>query len=325
MRRREFIGLVGGTAAWPIAARAQLGKTARVGFLSGFFQASDKGPVDCFQDGLRELGWIEGKNIEVQYRWAAGLLKRFTELADELVRLKPDVIVATSTPGAQAVQRLAGKIPVVFMGVSDPVASGIVASLARPGANVTGVSNFLPATTTKLLELLKSVSPQLSLVAVLNNPTNPGKVLEVRELERAGPTLGIAVESIEVRSSEDFDPALSRIAPSRFDAIVTLQEGVTFENRFRIVTYAEKNRLPAIYQIREFVAAGGLMSYGLNYCQHYRRGAAYVDKILRGANPAELPVELPTTFELIVNLKSAKAIGLALPETFLLRADEVIE
>jgi putative ABC transport system substrate-binding protein len=310
MRRREFIGLVGGAAAWPLAARAQLGKTARVGFLSGVFRAGDKGPVDCFRDGLRELGWIEGKNIEVQYRWAGGLPKRFTELADELVRLKPDVIVVTSTPGAQAVQR---------------VASEIVASLARPGANVTGVSNFLPATTAKLLELLKTVSPQLSRVAVLNNPTDPGKVLEVRELERSGPTLGIAVESIEVRSSEDFDPALSRIAPSRFDAIVTLQEGVTFENRFRIVTYAEKNRLPAIYQIREFVASGGLMSYGLNYCQHFRRGAVYVDKILRGANPAELPVELPTTFELIVNLKSAKAIGLVLPETFLLRADEVIE
>ena len=222
-------------------------------------------------------------------------------------------------------QRLAGKIQVVFTAVSDPVASEIVASLARPGANVSGVSNFLPATTAKLLELLKTVSPQLSRVAVLNNPTNPGKVLEVRELERSGPTLGIAVESIEVRSSEDFETALSRKAPSRFDAIVTLQEGVTFENRFRIVTYAEKNRLPAIYQIREFVAAGGLMSYGLNYCQHFRRGAVYVDKILRGASPAELPVELPTTFELIVNLKSAKAIGLVLPETFLLRADEVIE
>jgi putative ABC transport system substrate-binding protein len=243
----------------------------------------------------------------------------------ELMALKPDLIVASSTQAAQAAQRATQQIPVVFIAVSDPVTSGIVTSLARPGANITGVSNFLPATTAKLFELLKTVVPNAARIGVLYNPTNDGKLIEMRELEVAAQQMGVSERPLPVSTSDDFERAFQEALDLRVDSLVTLVEGVTLINRSRIVEFAARNRLAAIYQIREFVVAGGLMSYGLNYCQHFRRAANYVDKLLKGARPADLPVELPTTFELIVNVKAAKAIGLTIPESFLLRADEVIE
>jgi putative tryptophan/tyrosine transport system substrate-binding protein len=327
MRRRHFITLIGGAAAaWPLTVHAQQPKKpAVIGYLSGSSDAAGRALADCFLRELRELGWIEGKNFEINYRWSGGVLERNATLMAELLALHPDLIVASSTQAAQTAQRATQQIPVVFIAVSDPVASGIVASLARPGANITGVSNFLPATTAKLLELLKTVTPNAARIGVLYNPTNDGKLIEMRELEVAAPVMGVSVKPLPVSSSDDFERAFQKALDLRVDSLVTLVEGVTLINRSRIAEFADRNRLPAIYQIREFVAAGGLMSYGLNYCQHFRRAATYVDKLLKGARPADLPVELPTAFELIVNVKAAKAIGLTIPESFLLRADEVIE
>jgi len=327
MRRRDFIKVVASSVVeWPLAARAQQPKKpAVIGYLSGSSTTAGRTLADCFLHELRDLGWMEGKNFEINYRWSGGVLERNAALMTELLALHPDLIVATSTQAAQAAQRATQQIPVVFIAVSDPVASSIVASLARPGANITGVSNFLPATTAKLLELLKTVTPNAARIGVLYNPTNDGKLIEMRELEVAAPVMGMSLKPLPVSSSDDFERAFQEALDLRVDSLVTLVEGVTLINRSRIAEFAERNRLPAIYQIREFVEAGGLMSYGLNYCQHYRRAATYVDKLLKGARPADLPIELPTAFELIVNVKAAKAIGLTIPESFLLRADQVIE
>jgi putative ABC transport system substrate-binding protein len=326
MKRREFIAGLGGAAAWPFDSWAQpIGTTVRAAFLAGASTSDGKALVECFRTGLRELGWIEGANINIEYQWAEGVADRYTRLAAEIVGRKPDLIVVTSTPGTQATQRATREIPVVFIGVSDPVASGIVANLARPSENITGVSNFLPATTGKLLELLKTAAPGTSRAGIIYNPDNSGKLLELDELRRAGQTLGIAIEALELRSSDGIDRVFKMSIEVHCDALVTLQDGVTLANRSRIVGYAATNRLPAIYQIREFVEAGGLLSYGLNYCDHYRRGAYYADKILKGVKPSDLPVELPTKFELVINLKTAKALRLAIPQALLATADEVIE
>jgi ABC-type uncharacterized transport system substrate-binding protein len=327
MRRRDFITLIGGgAAAWPLAARAQpTGITLRAAFLGGASTPGGKALVECFRAGLRELGWNEGGNVNIEYQWSEGVTDRYERLAAEIVARKPDLILVTSTPGTKAIQRATREIPVVFIGVSDPVASGIVDSLARPSGNITGISNFLPATTGKLVELLKEVAPGTLRAGVIYNPDNAGKILELRELKEAGQTLSIAIHPLELHSSADLDRAFQTAAEAHCDALVTLQEGVTLANRSRIVGYAEAHRLPAIYQIREFVEAGGLISYGLNYCDHYRRAAYYADKILKGVTPADLPVELPTKFELVVNLKTAKAMGVSIPAPLLATADEVIE
>ena len=325
MRRRAFITLLGGAATWPLAARAQQSrKLFKIGFLSSYTAEAGKDLVGCFRKGLEELGWIDGKNISIEFRWAQGRAEQYPVLAAELVHLDLDLIAANSTPAAQALQRATRDIPVVFMSVSDPVASGIVKGLARPEANITGVSNFLPATSGKLLELLKSVAPNATRVVVLRDPDNAGKSLEVRELQASGPVLGLAIEVMDVRNVEEIAGAFAAIRHGP-TALVTLADGVTISNRKQIVELAAKHRLPAIYQVRAFVDAGGLMSYGLNFCQHFRRGARYVDRILKGAKPADLPVELPTTFELIINRIAANAIGVAISESFLMRADEVIE
>jgi putative ABC transport system substrate-binding protein len=328
LKRREFITLIGGVvgASLPRRGLAQQGaKPSRVGYLGGASGPGGQALAACFRAGLRDLGWVEGRSIEIEYRWAGGVLERYALLSDELVGSKPDLLVATSTPGAQAAQRATRQIPIVFIAVSDPVASGIVSSLARPGANITGVSNFLPATTGKLLEFLKTLVASASRIGVIYNPDNHGKLLEFRELQDAAVTMNVAIEPLSVRSSGDLDATFETIARLRCDGLIALLDGVTLANRSRIAQFAERGRLPAIYQVREFVEAGGLMSYGLNYCRHFRRAAVYADKVLRGARPAELPVELPTSFELTVNMKTAKAIGLPIPESFLLRADEVFE
>lgn len=328
MNRRDTVfGLLAlGAACGPFAARAQRkpGAPARIGFLSPNSAGSYSPLTACFRNGLRDAGWVEGKNIEIEYRWTEGVASKYAPLAAEIVGLQPDLIVANGTPGAQAMQRATLTIPVVIIAVSDPVKSGIVASLARPGGNITGVSNFLPATSAKLIEFLKLVGPKLSRFGVLHNPGNAGKLLEVQELLSAGKSVGAAIEPLEARSTGEIDVALSRAVKSRCDSLIVLQEGVTFENRSRIVEFVAKNRLPTIYQIREYVEAGGLMSYGLNYCQHFYRGAHYVDKILKGARPTDLPVELPASFELVINRKAARAIGITLPQSVLTRADELI-
>ena len=325
-RRRQFLLATGALLAAPHVALAQSRHgPVRLGLLSNFSPESGKRLTHCFVSGLRDLGWVERQNIEIDIRWAEGQASRFPTLAEDLVRSRPDVIVAISTPGAQAARRATNSIPVVFMGVSDPVTSGIVATLAKPGANVTGVSNFLPATSGKLLELLKLAVPAVSMVAVLYNPTNPGKVLELHELEAAAKAMNISLAPLEVRKPADFDGAFTRTLKLHCDGLVTLQEGLTLANKSRIVGFAKKNRLPAVFQIREFVEAGGLMSYGLNYCKHFQSAAGYVDRILKGARPSDLPVELPTTFELLVNLGAAEAIGVRLPQSLLYRADEVLK
>jgi len=308
-----------------VADPQQPAKVVRIGYLSGSSPATFKHHVAGFRDGLRDLGWIEGQNLIIEYRWAEGSTERLPALAAELVRLKVDLIVASSTPGAQAAKHATREIPIVFAMVSDPVASGLVASLAHPGGNVTGWSNILPEMSGKLLELLKEAMPGASRIAVLYDPANPGKALELKELRAAARVLGVTLQSLEVPSPKELEAAFSAMTRRRPDALITFVDAVTLPHRQRIVEFAAKSRLPAIYQVREFVEAGGLMSYGLSVERQMRRAAYFVDKLLRGAKPADLPVEQPTKFELVINLKTAKALGLTIPQSILIRADEVIQ
>jgi len=295
-----------------------------VGFLGGSSSTIGQTLFSCFLSELRKLGWTE-RDFKLEVRWTEGIVERYSQYAAELVRLNPDVIVATSTPGAKAAQRATAKIPVVFVAVSDPVASGIVDRLARPGGNITGASNFLPSTSAKLIELLTTAVPNLTRFCVLHNPENAGKMLELQELKTGGQASGAVIVPLEIRSTDDLERLLSTRSHFDCDALITLQEAISFAYRKRIAEFAAQNRLPTIFQIREYVEAGGLMSYGLNFCAHYGRAAYYVDRILKGTPPGDLPVELPTTFELIINLATGKSLGLALPPTLLIRADEVIE
>jgi putative tryptophan/tyrosine transport system substrate-binding protein len=329
MKRRDFIVAMGGAAlSWrpPAVHAEQREKMRRIGLLSNFSNAGGgKYLISCFVDGLRDLGWTDGTNVGIDFRWAEGASERFPLLAAELVNSKPDLIVVTSTPGTQAVQKVTRDIPVVFIAVSDPVTSGIVGGLSRPGGNITGTSNFLPAISGKLIELLITVAPNSKRLGVMHNPGNAGKILELNELQEASRSVGVAVVPIDVRSSEEFQAAFSKIMRENCDGLIVLQEGVTLGGRKQIAEFSLSNRLPTIFQVREFVEVGGLMSYGLNYCQHFRLGATYVDKILRGALPADLPVELPTKFELVINAKTAKTLGVEISPALFATADEVIE
>lgn len=327
MRRRAFLGLAGAAvlSASPFAVQAQRAVPARLGFLGGSSSAIGQTLLSCFLAEMRKLGWIDGKDFKLEVRWTEGVVDRYAQYAAELAGLQPDVIVATSTPGARAAQRATSRIPIVFIAVSDPVASGIVGSLARPGANITGVSNFFPSTSAKLIELLMEAVPKVTRLCVLHNPENPAKMLELQEIRTGGQASGVVIDPVEFRSPEDLDSLLSSRARFNCDALITLQEAISFAHRKRIAEFAVANRLPTIFQIREYVEAGGLMSYGLNFCAHYGRGAYYVDKVLRGSRPSDLPVELPTSFELIINRTTGKSLGLTLPATLLARADSVIE
>lgn len=327
MRRREFLRLGGAGCLIisPLRARAQRAAPAKIGFLGGTSSTVGQTLLSCFLSELRNRGWTEGRDFKLEIRWTEGIVDRYTQYANELVSLKPDVIVATSTPGAKAAQRATMRIPVVFVAVSDPVASGVVVSLARPGGNMTGVSNFLPSTSAKLIELLKTAVPTLTRVCVLHNPENAGKMLELQELRSGGQASGVLIEPIALRSTEDLARLLSARSHFNCDALITLQEAITFAHRKQIAEFAVQSGLPTMFQIREYVEAGGLMSYGLNFCKHYGRAAYYVDRVLKGTAPSDLPVELPTTFELIINLTIGKSLGLTLPPTLLARADEVIE
>jgi putative ABC transport system substrate-binding protein len=326
-RRMVTIALaLGLLAAPPPAGAQQAGRVYRIGLLD--YSVADPARIawwDAFRRGLQELGWVEGRTVAFETRWGEGKVQRLPDLAADLVHLKVDLIVVTSTPGARAATHATKEIPIVFGNVSDPVASGIVASLARPGGNATGWSNMLPELSGKLLELLKEVMPGISRVAVLWNPGNPGKALDLKEAQAAARVLGVTLQSLEVRASKDMETAFSVMGKGRPDGIITFLDALTLAHRQRIVDFAAQKRLPAVYQAKEFVQTGGLMSYAPNSEYQWHHAATLVDKILKGARPADLPVEQPTRFELAINLKTAKALGLTFPPSILVRADQVIQ
>jgi putative tryptophan/tyrosine transport system substrate-binding protein len=329
MRRREFITLLGGAAVvWPFAARAQqVGKVPRIGYLSP--GSATPGPLayhDEFRRGLRELGYVEGRNIVIEYRFADGNFDRLAQLAAELVQLNVDVIVSVVTQASLAAKNATRTIPIVIVSVGDPVGAGLVASLARPDANVTGNSAMTTEVIGKSLGLFKQTVPKVSPMAVLWNPDNvvyQGQIL--RETEVAARTLGIPLQMFGARSPDEFDRTFAAIADARAASLLVLPDPVFSAYTARIADLANKSRLPAMYGLREDAAAGGLLAYGPKYADLYRRAASYVDKILKGAKPADLPVEQPTKFEFIINLKTARTLGLTIPAGILAIADEVIE
>jgi putative ABC transport system substrate-binding protein len=325
MKRREFIALLGGAvAAWPLAARAQQAeRPPTIGFLGGQSPAGMSHLVAAFVLRLRELGWIEGRNIAIEHRWWEGRSERATEVAAELVRLKVDIIVAGGTTSVVAAKEATSLIPIVFV-AGDPVGTGLVASLARPGGNVTGVSNQSTDIAAKRLELLREVVPGLHRLAILANIASPASVLEMREVQDAARALGLEVTILEVRKAEDISRDFKAIKGSA-DALLVTADPLINTNRIRINTLAIGARLPTMYNFRDSVEMAGLMSYGPNLPDLFRRVADYVDKILRGTKPSDLPVEQPTKFDFVINLITAQALGLEVPATLLARADEVIE
>src|SRR5262245_48255143 len=322
-RRREFITLLGGAAAWPLAAGAQqAGKVPTIGFL-GADAAGWRPWTDAFVGQLRKLGWIEGRTIAIEYRWSQARPERAAEIAAEFVRLKVDVIVTSGTAVPTAKQGTA-VIPVVFAITIDPVGSGLVASLARPGGNVTGLSVQQADIAGKRLELLREVVPRLRRLAIIVDVGFAQGVLEMDEVKATARTLGLEVTPLEIRRAEDITPAFEALK-AQADAVYVVVNALVSANRTRIITLALGARLPTIFNTRDFVQAGALLSYGPNYPDMFRRTADLVDKILRGTKPGDIPVEQPTKFEFVVNLTTAKALGLEVPPTLLARADEVIE
>jgi putative ABC transport system substrate-binding protein len=326
MDRRTFIAsMIGAALSAPLAAQAQqVGKVPRIGFL--FYGSPGSSPeLDAFRQGLRELGYIEGQNIAIEYRFASGRVERLPELAAELVRLKVDVIVTPTTPASQAAKQATGTIPIVFAGVADAVGAGLITNFARPGGNVTGLASISAELGGKRLELLKQVAPKASRVAVLYNPADRSNVLMLKDMQESAPALGLTLQPLEVRGPGELEDAFVAMTRARAHALFGVAGILTFEHRRALVDLAAKNRIPAMWGHRQFVDAGGLMSYAVNYYDQVRGAATYVDKILKGAKPGDLPVEQPTKFELVVNLKTAKALGLTIPRSVLLRADEVIQ
>jgi putative ABC transport system substrate-binding protein len=316
-----------GVLAVPLGGDAQEpGKVPRVGFL-GPRSRSDGAPfLDAFLQGLRELGWVEGQNIALEYRFAEGRLDRLPDLAAEMVRLKVDVILATSTPPAVAAKNATSTIPIVMATSADPVELGLVASLARPGGNVTGLAFSVGLEVVgKELELLKETVPKVRRVAVLSNPGNPGNVLAIGNVKIRARSLGVQLQFLEARGPNEFEGAFAAMARERAGALLVVPDAVFGLHRARLQDLAAKSRLPAMYGLREHTEAGGLMSYAVDLRDSFRRSATYVDKILKGAKPADLPIEQPTKFELVINLKTAKTLGLTIPPSLLARADHVIE
>jgi putative tryptophan/tyrosine transport system substrate-binding protein len=326
MKRREFITLLGGAAAaWPLAASAQqTGRLSTIGFLESSGPSTQSERFAPFVQRLRELGWNEGRNIAIEYRWGDGRNDRFSEIAAEFVRLKVDVIVTTGTPTTMAAKQQTSAIPIVFVSAGDPVGTGIVASLARPGGNITGLSNQTKDIAGKRVELLHEIVPDLRWLAIIVNADNSSAMQEMHDVEAAARTLGIEPIVLEIRRPEDVAPAIESLA-GRAQALYVVIDALAISNRLRINTLALGARLPTMHGSREEVVGGGLMSYGARILDLYRRAGDHVDKILRGSKPADIPVEQPTRFDLVVNMITAKALGLKVPETFLVRADEVLE
>src|SRR6266849_4281332 len=328
MQRREFITLVGGAAAsLPLAARAQqAGKVYRIGFLSYRGCGASLDPNGAFRRGLREVGYIEGRNLVLECRDAPGQVERFPDLALQLIRLKIDVLVAEGTPASLAAKQATTTIQIVMVGVADPVRSGLIASLARPGGNVTGPSLYPTLeVAAKVLERLKEIVPRVSRIAILRDPTNPSHILIDDEVVGAGRRLGMTPQRIGVRGPADFQDAFAAILDQRAQALLVYALPISPADGRRIAEFAQKHRLPAVTFWEGFAEQGMLMFYGTRLTDQYRRAGVYVDKILKGARPADLPVEQPTKFEFVINLKTAKALGLTIPPSLLLRADEVIQ
>jgi putative tryptophan/tyrosine transport system substrate-binding protein len=328
MKRREFISLLGSAAtAWPLAARAQQGdRRHRIGVMSGF-EANDpeaRRLIVAFKKALQDLGWIDGRDVEFDYRWSAADPERIRSHAIELARARPSLILVNSTPATRILHREIDTVPVVFVNIADPVRSGFVKSLANPGGNLTGLTNFEPGMGGKWLELLKEIAPERIRAALIFNPdTHSGQYF--RLIETVAPTLRMEATQRAVQDAAGIERAITSLGHDGNAGIVVMPDNFAFVHRDLIVALAAQHRVPAIYPFRTFVAAGGLISYGIDDADLYRRAASYVGRILKGTKPADLPVELPTKFELAINLKAAKALGLEIPPTLLARADEVIE
>ena len=330
MDRRVFLGtLAGSLLAAPLAAEAQqAGKVPRIGYLSVFSSSKPYPPSEAFWQGLHDLGWVEGKNIAIEWRFAEGNARRLPDLAAELVRLRVDLIFAETTPAARAIKQATTTIPIVFSPIADPIGSGLVANLARPGGNITGITFMAPELGGKRLELLKQAVPGMTRVGVLSHPRDPSEatvksVLE--QTEAAARALGVQLLRLEAQGPNDFDRVFAAMSRGRVGGLILIPSAMFIDERRRIVNVVVKDRLPAMFYFREFAEVGGLMSYGPNFRELFRRAATYVDKILKGAKPGDLPVEQPTKFELVINLKAAKALGLTIPPSLLGRADEVIQ
>ena len=324
MKRREFITGLGSAAAWPMAARGQQGKVWHVGFLR--YAAPNAAHLEAFRHGLRDLGYTEGLNLIIEERYASGVYDRLPTLIAELIALKSDVIVIDGTTTAKAVQIAANPVPIVFTLAADPVADGLAVSMSRPGGNFTGLTFSVGYEVAgKRVDLLKEVVPGVSRVAVLANPANPTNAAYLASARTSSSTLGLQIVPFEVSAASDLSNAFSIMMKWQANGLITLNDGMFFSERGRISELAASSGLPAIYPESEFVRAGGLMAYGPRLSDLFQRAASYVDRILKGARPADLPIEQPTKFELVFNLKSAKALGLTIPKSFLIRVDEVIE
>src|SRR6516162_1640677 len=326
MKRREFITLLGGAlVAWPLAARAQQpGKLPTIGFMGANNATWERASTDAFVQRLRELGWIENRTVAIEYRWAEGRDELFAEIAAEFIRLKVDVILTYATPSSIAAKKATAVIPIVFAAAGDPVGTGLVASLARPGGNITGLSIQQTDLASKRLEILRELLPGLRTLAILFDTDSPNAVLESGEVQTAAHTLGLDMVTSKVRGVEDIAPAFDALK-GRAEALYVCSSPLLTTNRIRVNNLALGMRVPTIYGFRDYIEAGGLMSYGPNLPSLFRRAADYVDKILRGAKPGDLPVEQPTKFDFIINLTTAKILGLEVPPSLVARADEVIE
>jgi len=324
-RRRFLLTSLAGALAVPLGAEGQQGKSHRIGYVGTSSPSLEPKLLAAFRDGLRELGYVEGQNIRIEYRWAEGRYERFAEFMAELVRLKVELIVVSGTPATQAAMKATKTIPIVMAVIGDALEAGIVPSLARPGGNVTGLSTVVPELEGKRLELLRQVLPKLSRLAILTNPANQFAVLTLRHLQRAADESHVKLQRVDVKQPEDFGNALSLIAKEHPDALVVSADRFILAHRAQIIAFGARNGLPGMFPYSEFAEEGGLMAYGPSYPDMFRRSAAYVDKILKGAKPANLPVQQASTFELVLNLKTAKTLGLTIPPSLLARADQVIE
>ena len=326
--RRTFVRLVStGLAIGSLRANAQqAGKIYRIGYLAGGSAAASLAFVEQFREGLREHGWIEGQNVVIEYRFAEGRFDRLPALAAELVQLKVDVIAAIPTPAAVAAKNATGTIPIVLMVAVNPLELGLITSIARPGGNLTGIAfSFSTEILGKNLALLKEAIPRVRHVAVLSNSANPGHTIAIKNVKAAADAMGLQLSFMEVREPNQFDAAFKVMAEGRAEAVLIIADAQFQIHRARLAELAAKNRLPSMHGFREYVEAGGLMSYGPSIAASVRHGASFVDRILRGAKPADLPVEQPTKFDLVINMKTARALGLTIPQPLLLRADEVIQ
>jgi putative ABC transport system substrate-binding protein len=328
MRRREFVGLLGGAAVWPLNARAQrTEKIYRIGILLPNTPAivARNPRIQAFLQGLREFGWIDGQNAAIEWRFAEGQLQRLAILAGELANIPVDVIIAASAPAAKAAKEATSTIPIVILDPGDPVGTGLVRSLARPDGNVTGVTSIAPDLATKRLALLKEAVPAITSVVILFNAAIPPAEIAMTELRVAAEAMDLRIQSLAVQGPTRLAEAFARITSEQANGLIVFPDPLTFSNQEAITNFALATKIPALFGAKEFVGIGGLMSYGPSYPGMFRQGAYYVDRILKGTKPAEMPVLVPTKFELVINLKTAKALGLNVPQSLLARADEVIE